>query len=105
MPTLRLHQLPEPTDGRYAVSIEWREDDGSSDHVHGVSAAGLDEDTRKELRWYFEDFLDQLYDPPARSRAERIEARMTELGEALFRDLFHTMSDDARDLAAEVRRL
>jgi len=88
MPQLRLHQLPPGKDGRFPVTIEWRGDDGAAVHVDGLSAAGLDDATRADLRWYFEDFLDQLYDPPAHERARRVEASIAELGEALFRDLF-----------------
>jgi tetratricopeptide (TPR) repeat protein len=53
------------------------------------------------MRWYLEDYL--LYPQnPAPTIAARIEQRMTEVGEELFRAIFHG-SDDARDLWARLR--
>ena len=71
MRTLRLHQLPAQNGNRLPVTIVCRDDDGMETHVDGLSAARLDDETRRELRWYFEDFLDHLYDPPSRQRAAR----------------------------------
>ncbi len=103
MPTLRLHQLPARKDGRFPIAIVWREDEGGSEtNVEGLSATGLDDPTRKELRWYFEDYLDQLYDLPTRLRAAWLEERMIDLGEALFRDLFPA-TEGARDLWARIQ--
>ena len=102
MRTLRLHQLPAQNGNRLPVTIVCRDDDGMETHVDGLSAARLDDETRRELRWYFEDFLDHLYDPPSRQRAARLEDRMTELGEALFRDLFE-MTRDASTLWATLQ--
>jgi len=99
MSTLHLHQLAPRDDGRATVSVDWCADDGRTRSVEAVCVTGLDETTRKEMRWYFEDYLDQLYDPPVRLRAARIEERMAVLGEALFRDLF-----EASPEAAEIWR-
>lgn len=101
MPTLRLHQSARRADGQFAVTVEWQDGGHCRETVENLSAAGIDDATARELRWYFEDYLEQLYDPPVRARAERLEARMAEIGEALFRRLF--LCDDARDLWAQLK--
>ncbi|MFC1713674.1 tetratricopeptide repeat protein [Candidatus Poribacteria bacterium] len=47
----------------------------------------LDEEARKELRWYLEEYLDFPYGAE-RNRAERLEQRMGEWGESLFNQIF-----------------
>lgn len=102
-PTLGLHPGTASDDGRVPVSLDWRSEDATAVRIAGASVAPLDPVMRAELRWYFEEFPDhQLFDPPARERARRVERRMAGLGHALFRDLFEC-SDAARTLWATVR--
>jgi hypothetical protein len=56
---------------------------------------------REQMRWYLEDYLEFTEDPAPRI-AERVERRMEELGEALFRDIFH-ISGAACDLWVAAR--
>jgi tetratricopeptide (TPR) repeat protein len=53
---------------------------------------------REDLRWYLEDYLQNIADP-APKIAARIEGRIAEMGASLFNALFQA-SDDARHLWA-----
>ncbi|MCW2249255.1 tetratricopeptide (TPR) repeat protein [Azospirillum fermentarium] len=104
MHILRLQQLSRREDGRFPINVTWCEEDSQITHVIGLSAAEIDRAIRKELRWYFENFLDQLYDSPTRLRALRLEKRMADLGEALFCELFST-KDGASSLWSRIHTL
>lgn len=65
-------------------------------------AFSLSPQDEEDLRWYLEDFL-QYPQEPAPAIARRVEGRMAEVGEELFKAVFQA-SDDARDLWAELRK-
>ena len=55
---------------------------------------------REDLRWYFEDYGENPFDP-APAIAARIEARIAEIGDLLFRAVFES-SETARRLWARL---
>lgn len=102
MTTVRLSQHAPDDQGQFPIEIEL--DHGARRRrVRAVTAVSLTEADRQDLHWYLEEYLEQTYDPHPK-RAARIEARMEELGDRLFRDLFQA-DEDAADLWATLRPL
>lgn len=97
---LRLKQHPV-AEGRHRVEIDLT-GDGAPRAATSTFAFGLSPQDEEDLRWYLEDFLQYPQDP-APTIARRIEGRMAEVGEELFRAVFQA-SEDARDLWAEMRK-
>ena len=58
----------------------------------------MTEQDQEDIRWYLEDFL-QFPRDPAPQIGARVEQRLIDLGEELFRSIFHA-NDDTRDLWA-----
>jgi len=58
------------------------------------------EQDRADWQWYLEIYLQYPLDPNPQ-RAARVEARLEEVGEALFKTVFY--DDDARDLVKPIR--
>jgi len=92
------HALAED---RHRVEIAL-EGDGARRTAESTFAFGLSPQDEEDLRWYLEDFL-QYPQEPAPAIALRVEGRMAEVGNELFRAVFQA-NDDARDLWAELRK-
>ena len=95
---IQQHALPE---GRHRVEIAL-EGDGARRTAESTFAFSLSPQDEEDLRWYLEDFL-QYPQEPAPTIARRVEGRMEEVGDELFKAVFQA-SDDARDLWAELRK-
>ncbi|MFL6293828.1 MAG: CHAT domain-containing protein, partial [Thermoanaerobaculia bacterium] len=95
---IQQHALPE---GRHRVEIAL-EGDGARRTAESTFAFSLSPQDEEDLRWYLEDYL-QYPQEPAPAIARRIEGRMAEVGDELFKAVFQA-SDDARDLWAELRK-
>jgi tetratricopeptide (TPR) repeat protein len=87
MATLRIDQLPGTKPGHHQVTMTF----GSAEQPPQSASVGfpfaLSAQEREDIRWYLEDYLD-LDEEPAPKIAARVERRMAELGEALFRAIF-----------------
>ena len=94
MRLLRLTEHAEATPGRYRVEVAL---EGADPRMAGTSTFDLDitAQDREDLRWYLEDYLLFPLDP-APKIAERIEARMAEIGEELCRGVFLGNRDATR---------
>ena len=100
MNLLRLTQTTVGPD-QYQIQVELTGPDIPRQTVTAPLSFALTEQDRGDLRWYLEDFL-QIPFEPERQIAARIEARMVEIGVALFEAVFQA-DDDARDLWATLR--
>lgn len=99
MPTLRLTQ--ETLDNnRYRARLRL-EGDGPAQEAVAEFSFEMSAQDREDVRWYLEDYLQYPMDP-APAIAARIEARLADIGEELFRAVFQA-NDDARDLWATLR--
>src|ERR1051325_2309323 len=97
---LRLTQTAE-SENKYRVEVAF-ECDGLPRHTATARFEfHLTTQEHERLRWYLEDFLQYPLDP-APKIAARIESRIVEIGEELFKDIFQA-NDDARDLWATLR--
>jgi nucleoside phosphorylase len=85
-PTLRFTQNLEGED-HYRVDISIDDDDGSHQSTPVNFEFKFDDSDRADIRWYLEDYLQYPLDP-APKIAERVEKRMSELGNDLFNLLF-----------------
>ena len=85
---------------RHRVEIRV-EGDGAAQSAESLFPFKVTAQDEADLRWYLEDFLERPQDPSP-TIARRVEARMQEIGEALFRGVFQG-SEEARDLWAQVR--
>jgi len=96
---LRLDQVSEKQ-GEYSLNLML--DDGEQQHIvtthFEFQPAPNDQE---DLRWYFEDYLQYSLDPAPRI-AIRIERRITEIGEELFKLVFHS-SNATRKLWKKVQ--
>jgi hypothetical protein len=98
---LRLTQHAEVQPDCYHIEVRL-EGDGLAPYAAQTSFEfKLTDQDREDLRWYLEDYLQYPLDP-APKIAARIEQRMAEVGEQLFKAVFQS-SDDARDLWAMLR--
>lgn len=86
-------------DGRHRVAVRLEDDDPPAEGVSEFTFA-LREDDQRDIRWYLEEFLEYPLDP-APAVAARVQRRMTEIGAALFREVF--ASENARQAWASVR--
>jgi tetratricopeptide (TPR) repeat protein len=95
---IKQHRAAE---GQHRVEIDLTGDDAprAATATFPFSLSLQDEE---ELRWYLEDFL-QYPEPPAPVIAQRIEGRMAEMGEELFKALFQA-NEDTREIWIEVRK-
>jgi tetratricopeptide (TPR) repeat protein len=97
---LRLTEHAESAPGRYRVEITL-EGAGPRFAIASPLDLALTAQDREDLRWYLEDYL--LFPlAPAPEIAARVEARMAEIGDVLFRAIFHA-TEDARDAWARLR--
>ena len=86
MHTLRLtHRSGDP--GRHQVDVVFEKADGSGHTAISQFSLALSAQDQEDLRWYLEDYLQYPLDP-APSIARRIERRMEEIGQELFRSIF-----------------
>ncbi|MBK8930887.1 MAG: CHAT domain-containing protein [Chloroflexi bacterium] len=99
MPTLRLTQ-ETIAENQYRARLRL-EGDGLPQEATAVFTFALTAQDREDLRWYLEDFLQYPRDP-APAIAARIEQRLADVGDELFRAIFQA-DDDARDLWATLR--
>jgi hypothetical protein len=99
---MRLLRLTQETlaPDQYRVRLRL-EGDGLPQEAAARFRFQMSEQEREDVRWYLEDFLQYPLDP-APAVAARVEARLAEIGEELFRALFQG-DDDARDLWATLR--
>ncbi|MEM7029824.1 MAG: CHAT domain-containing protein [Chloroflexota bacterium] len=102
MYTLQLHQYTIGPD-EYKVEINLRDDENIDppQHTRVEFPFQISEADQRDLRWYLEDYLQYPIDPEP-IRAARVEGRMAELGELLFRATFG--NEQARDLWAILRQ-
>lgn len=102
MPTLKINQNRGRAEGVYHIGVGVEDIPGLQSQSVGVEIkfALLPQD-REYIRWYLEDYL-QFHQDPAPTIAKRVEQRMSEIGDKLFREIFQG-SDDARDLWAALR--
>jgi tetratricopeptide (TPR) repeat protein len=97
---LRLSVIDHPdADGVFTVRIT-----AGAQTVTARTKVALSAHDRRDLHWYLEEFLLETY-PPGPERAARIETRMRELGEQLFRDLFEATPQAVRLWAAHAPNL
>jgi tetratricopeptide (TPR) repeat protein len=88
---LRLCVIDHPdADGVFSVQIT-----AGAQTVTARTEVALSDHDRRDLHWYLEEYLEETY-PPGPERAARIETRMRELGEQLFRDLFEATPQAVR---------
>jgi hypothetical protein len=99
-PTLRLTQTVEG-ESQYRVEVALEGPDLPRQTATAQFAFAFDEQDRKDLRWYLEDYLQYPLDP-APTIALGVERRIAASGAELFKALFQS-SDDARDLWATLR--
>ncbi len=95
--TLRLSQFAEAQANTFRVELSF---DGESP-VRTHFQFQLSPQDQEDLRWYLEDYLEYPLDPAPRI-AERIEGRMKEIGEDLFRKVFES-GEPARRLWARLQ--
>lgn len=100
MTLLRLTQSTVGPD-QYQILVELTGPDIARQTVTAPLRFALTAQDRRDLRWYFEDYL-QIPFAPEQQIAARIEARLAEIGVELFRAVFQA-DDDARDLWATLR--
>jgi len=80
--------------GRGQARISWQHGTTTDECRDTVPIANpLGDDDRNELRWYLEDYLSFPYGAE-REHAARVEERMKEWGEALFRQVFPRLDCD-----------
>ncbi len=98
MHTLRLnHRLGDP--GQHQVEIVFEKVDGSRHTAISQFPLSLSAQDQENLRWYLEDYLQYPLDP-APTIARRIEGRITEIGEKLFRGIFQETNGSGKLWAA-----
>ena len=99
---MRILRLTQETlnDNQYRVRLRL-EDGGLPQEAVAEFSFEMSAQDPEDVRWYLEDYLQYPMDP-APAIAARIEARLAEIGETLFRALFQA-NDDARDLWATLR--
>jgi tetratricopeptide (TPR) repeat protein len=101
MPLLRLTQHAESQPDAYLVEVAL-EGDGLARRTASVRFSfHLGPQDHEDLRWYLEDYLQHSADP-APSIAARVEQRMADIGDELFRAVFHA-DDDAREIWSAAR--
>jgi len=88
MPTLRLTQSSVSSD-RFRVEAALEGDGAPRQAATAEFDFRVSEQDREDLRWYLEDYLQHVADP-APKIAARVEGRIAEIGESLFKALFES---------------
>jgi tetratricopeptide (TPR) repeat protein len=88
MPTLRLTQSSVSPD-RFRVEAALEGDETPRQVATSEFDFRLSDQDREDLRWYLEDYLQHAADPAPRIAA-RIERRIAEIGDALFKAAFES---------------
>ncbi len=101
MPLLRLTQHAE-SDGSWRIELALESAAAPRQAATARFAFAPDPQDEADLRWYLEDYL-QWPDEPAPAIAARVEERLEELGNELFRAVFQA-DDDTRELWSAARR-
>jgi tetratricopeptide (TPR) repeat protein len=92
--TVRLTQTFDREDScRIQINLEGDSSGRQSSIADRLFA--LPEQDQEDLRWYFEDYLQQPFDP-APVIARGIERRMAEIGAGLFESVFHANEETRR---------
>ena len=99
MLTLRLTQIPRG-EAAYGVQLTLAGPDLHRQIDLPDRNLFLNEQDQEDMRWYFEDYLQNPFDP-APTIANRIEQRLAQFGRELFDSVFRA-NDDARDAWKEV---
>jgi tetratricopeptide (TPR) repeat protein len=94
---IRQHAVAE---GQHRVDLDLT-GDGAPRSATATFPFSLPLQDEEGLRWYLEDFL-QYPEPPAPAIARRIEGRIAEVGEELFKALFQA-NEDTRDVWRRIR--
>jgi tetratricopeptide (TPR) repeat protein len=100
-PVLQIIQQQGTGPDRHRAILTFTEEGWAPHLVTLEFGFSLSDQDREDIRWYLEDYLEFAEDP-APQIAARIERRMAEIGNELYRALFQG-SDDARDLWAALR--
>ena len=99
MPTLRINQTAKST-GEYRVEIALTGDGLVPQTATASFAFEMTAQDDEDLRWYLEDYL-QFPHEPAPTIAARIERRIADLGNELFKKVFES-DEQSRRLWARV---
>jgi tetratricopeptide (TPR) repeat protein len=92
---LRISDLSGQPGGQRRVRVSWREERGLPREAEAEFADPSDEGDGERVRWYLEDYAEFPADP-APALAREAEARLGELGAALFRRVFEANPDTMR---------
>jgi tetratricopeptide (TPR) repeat protein len=92
---LRISDLSGLPGGQRRVRVSWREDGALPQEAEAVFADPSDEGDGEQVRWYLEDYAEFPADPAPRL-AREAEARLRELGMALFQRVFEANRDTMR---------
>jgi tetratricopeptide (TPR) repeat protein len=95
VPTLRLSQSSIGA-SRFRVEVSLEHDRGQRQVATSEFDFNLSDEDREGLRWYLEDFLQHIA-APAPQIASRVEDRIAEIGDQLFKSVFES-SETARRL-------
>jgi tetratricopeptide (TPR) repeat protein len=92
MATLRINQQPGSAENRHQIAVEAEIPGFQRLSFSREIEFALSPQDGEKIRWYLEDYL-QFDEDPAPQIAARVEALMTERGEALFRAIFEGRND------------
>jgi hypothetical protein len=101
---LRISDLSGQPGGPRRVRVSWREERGLPREAEAVFADPSDAGDGERVRWYLEDYAEFPADP-APALAREAEARLGELGTALFQRVFEANRDTMRVWDAAVGSL
>src|SRR5580700_5317354 len=101
---LRISELSGQPAGQRRVRVSWREERGLPREAEAVFADPSDAGDGERVRWYLEDYAEFPADP-APALAREAEARLGELGTALFQRVFEANRDTMRVWDAAVGSL
>src|SRR5215471_10064864 len=104
MAELRISDLSGQPAGQRRVRVSWREEGELPREAEAVFAEESDALDGERVRWYLEDYAEFPADP-APAIARDAEARLAELGTALFRGVFEANRDAMRVWDAAVASL
>ena len=100
MPLLRLTQHADTPPDWFRVEASLEDNGRRLETATSRFQFALSAQDREDLRWYFEDYGENPFDP-APAIAARIETRIAEIGDLLFRAVFES-SETARRLWARL---
>ncbi|HEV3294708.1 MAG TPA: CHAT domain-containing protein, partial [Streptosporangiaceae bacterium] len=95
MTELRISDLSGQPGGQRRVRVSWREDGELPREAEAVFADPSGEKDGEQVRWYLEDYAEFPAEPAPRL-AREAEARLRELGMALFQRVFEANRDTMR---------